>query len=153
MEVDTVITELAVERVEFTCGRCWHQWSADYDAQQYRDAEGDLWEYFSRDGIAVPSPYTPAGAPPCPLCGRRWVGRILARRPVPAPPGADHTPRLRITDRPGHRPERHGAPLLGAASHVQPEALDPLEAFEPLEEADGREAAVRDDWREDLNTA
>jgi hypothetical protein len=125
MEVDDVITEMAVERVEFTCGRCWHEWSADYDVQQYRDEQGGQWEYFSRDGTPVPSPYTPAGAPPCPICGRRWVGRILARRPVPMPPGATHTPRLQITDASGHRSERHGARLLGSAAHVQPEPLGP----------------------------
>ncbi|MEW2135694.1 hypothetical protein AB0892_03640 [Streptomyces sp. NPDC005409] len=118
-----MITEMALERAEFTCGRCWHQWSIDYDVQQYRDEEGGTWEYFSRDGIPVPSPYTPAGASPCPACGRHWVGRLLARRVIPAAPGAADTPRERVADTAGHRPERQGAPLLGATEHIQPEQL------------------------------
>ncbi|MGW0396003.1 hypothetical protein ACWDYJ_35115 [Streptomyces sp. NPDC003042] len=122
-----MITEMALERVEFTCGRCWYEWSLDYDVQQYSDddAGGRVWEYFSRDGIPVASPYTPAGAPPCPVCGRRWVGRLLARRPIPAPPGPARTPRQEITDAAGHRPERRSAPLLGAGAHTQPEQTGP----------------------------
>ncbi|POX42831.1 hypothetical protein C3486_02795 [Streptomyces sp. Ru73] len=120
-----MIIELAVERVQFTCGHCWHEWSTDYDVQQYKDAENGEWEYFSRDGVAVASPYTPAGAPPCPQCGRRWVGRIIARRPIPPPPGPAGTPRQRIAGTAGHRPERHGAPLLGADAHAQPGKLPP----------------------------
>lgn len=104
----TVITELAVERVEFTCGHCWNQWSLDYDIQRYRNGEGGDWEYFSRDGIAVASLYTPAGALPCPVCGRRWVGRILARRPILSPPGPTGTPRQSVTDGEGHRSCRGG---------------------------------------------
>ncbi|MGW0390493.1 hypothetical protein ACWDYJ_06245 [Streptomyces sp. NPDC003042] len=120
-----MITALALERVEFTCGRCWHDWSIDYDVQQYSDDGGGTWEYFSCDGIAVPSPYTPAGASPCPVCGRHWVGRLLARRLIPAAPGAADTPREKITDAARHRPERRGAPLLGSAAHAQPEQLGP----------------------------
>ncbi|MFJ6799105.1 hypothetical protein [Streptomyces sp. NPDC091268] len=111
-----MITETALERTEFTCGRCWHDWSIDYEVQQYRDQEG-VWEYFSRDGILVPSPYTPAGASPCPVCGARWVGRLVARRLVPAAPGAAGAPRERVLDGAGHRPERRGAPLLGSTVH------------------------------------
>ncbi|MFJ9846687.1 hypothetical protein ACIRYZ_40895 [Kitasatospora sp. NPDC101155] len=123
--MSTLIIELALERAEFTCGHCWHQWSIDYDVQHYRDSEGRDWEYFSRDGIAVDSPYTPAGAPPCPECGRRWVGRCAARRLIPTPPGALDTPRQPIMDAAGHRPERHGAPLLAARAHLQPEQIGP----------------------------
>lgn len=116
-----MITELAVERVEFTCGHCWHKWSVDYDVQHYRDENGDEWEYFTRDGDGVASPYEPQGAPPCPICGRRWVGRLAARRPIPVPPGPDGVPRLRITA-PGdrHRADRHAAPPLEADAHEQP---------------------------------
>ncbi|RKT08745.1 hypothetical protein BX285_7111 [Streptomyces sp. 1114.5] len=123
-----MITELALERVEFTCGHCWHQWSMDYDVQHYRDDDGRDWEYFSRDGTAVDSPYTPQGAPPCPGCGRRWVGRILARRPIPTPPGPVGTPRQPIADATGHRPERHGAPPLDARAHTQPAQLEAPDA-------------------------
>lgn len=115
-----MITEMALERVEFTCGRCWYDWSIDYDVQQYSDDEGGAWEYFSRDGIPVPSPYTPAGASPCPVCGRHWVGRLLARRLIPAAPGVADTPREKVTDAARHRPERRGAPLLGSTAHTQP---------------------------------
>jgi hypothetical protein len=122
-----VITELAVERVEFTCGSCWHSWSVDYDVQRYRDDDGDEWEYFYRDNTAVASPYTPQGAPPCPHCGRRWVGRLVARRPVPLP-GDTEAPRSRVPTERVHRPERHTAPLLRAADHAQP----PSRADRPL---------------------
>ncbi|GAA1422420.1 hypothetical protein GCM10009601_23890 [Streptomyces thermospinosisporus] len=116
-----MITELAVERVEFTCGHCWHKWSADYDVQYYRDDNGDEWEYFTRDGLPVPSPYDPQGAPPCPICGRRWVGRLIARRPIPVPPGDADTPRSRVTvPRDQHRMDRYTAPPLGADAHDQP---------------------------------
>ncbi|MFD8592605.1 hypothetical protein ACFV1B_24190 [Streptomyces sp. NPDC059637] len=115
-----MITELAVERVEFTCGHCWTRWSADYDVQHYQDDRGADWEYFSRDGVPVASPYTPEGAPACPLCGRHWVGRLQARRPVPVPGGDGRAPRSPVTDAAGHRPERRTAPLLGAAAHEQP---------------------------------
>ncbi|GAB2735128.1 hypothetical protein [Streptomyces bullii] len=114
-----MITELAVERVEFTCGSCWHRWSVDYDVQRYLDGHGDEWEYFYRDNTAVPSPYTPQGAPPCEHCGRRWVGRLVARRPVPLP-GTAGAPRSRVPTEGSHRPERHTAPLLEAGGHPQP---------------------------------
>lgn len=38
-----MITELAVERAELTCGHCWHKWSADHDVQYHRDEYGDEW--------------------------------------------------------------------------------------------------------------
>ncbi|MEV5433704.1 hypothetical protein [Streptomyces sp. NPDC052701] len=116
-----MITELAVERVEFTCGSCWHSWSVDYDVQRSVDDRGDEWEYFHRDNTAVPSPYTPQGAPPCEHCGRRWVGRLVARRPVPLP-GAAGAPRSRVPAEGAHRPERHTVPLLEAGGHPQPAA-------------------------------
>lgn len=75
-----MITELAMERVEFTCGQCWFRWSTDYDVLHYRYDDGRNWEYFYRDGLVVGSPYTPEGAPPCPECGRHWVGHLVGRR-------------------------------------------------------------------------
>ena len=114
-----MITELAVERVEFTCGTCWHHWSVDYDVQRNMDGRGEEWEYFYRDNTAVPSPYTPEGAPPCEHCGRHWVGHLVARRPVPLP-GTSDAPRSRIPPEGLHRPERLLAPLLGADGHPQP---------------------------------
>jgi hypothetical protein len=114
-----VITELAVERVEFTCGHCWHRWSVDYDVQRYRDEHGQEWEAFHRDNVGVASPYTPDGAPPCPSCTRRWIGRLVARRPVPLPGGPDML-RDRVPESGVHRPERHSAPLLSGTDHPQP---------------------------------
>jgi hypothetical protein len=142
-----MITELAVERVEFACGHCWHQWSVDFDVQQWRDEEnGEEWEYFSRDGIPAASPYTPAGAVPCPACGRHWVGRIVARRPVALPPGPEQTPRHQILDAAEHRSERSGAPLLGAEAHTQPEQLGPPGpgAFAPTPQPAGRNGREAD---------
>jgi hypothetical protein len=115
-----MITELAVERVEFSCGHCWRQWTVDYDVQRYTDESGADWEYFALDASPAASPYTPDGAQPCPGCGRRWVGRLLARRAVPTPPGRADAPRQAVTDASSHRPERHRAPALGAHAHRQP---------------------------------
>ncbi|MFF7353861.1 hypothetical protein ACFZA1_14580 [Streptomyces filipinensis] len=115
-----MITELAVERVEFTCGSCWHRWSVDYDVQRYRDALDAEWEVFYRDNAGVPSPYTPQGAPPCEHCGRRWVGRLVARRPVPLPGDAE-APRSHVLAQGADRPERHTAPMLHSAGHPQPQ--------------------------------
>ncbi|MDH6125668.1 hypothetical protein [Kitasatospora sp. GP82] len=121
-----MITELAVERVEFTCGHCWHSWSADYDVQHYRDEEGNDWEYFSHDGIPVASPYSPDGAPACPGCHRHWVGHLTARRLVPLPDEEPTRPRTGVIGDPAqHRPERHAAPQLSGTSHQQPTRQDP----------------------------
>ncbi|WP_458088603.1 hypothetical protein [Streptomyces spinosirectus] len=91
----------------------------DYDVQRFRDALDAEWEVFYRDNTAVVSPYTLRGAPPCEHCGRRGVGRLLARRPVPLPGDAE-TPRSRVPAAGGHRPERHTAQMLHAAGHPQP---------------------------------
>ncbi|MFJ3791567.1 hypothetical protein [Kitasatospora sp. NPDC090091] len=115
-----MITELAVERVEFICGHCWHQWSADFDLQHVRDEDGTDWEYFSLNGIPVASPYSPDGAQACPECHRHWVGHLAARRLVPLIPDEETTPRSRIAEPAAHRPERHTAPMLSAGSHHQP---------------------------------
>lgn len=117
-----MITELAVERVEFTCGHCWSQWQADYDLQHYREEDGTEWEYFSLDGTPTPSPYTQDGARPCPDCHRHWVGHLAARRLVPLPAGGGEAPRSRIGDAVAHRPERHTAPPLPATRHREPTA-------------------------------
>ncbi|WP_405010861.1 hypothetical protein [Kitasatospora sp. NBC_01539] len=114
-----MITELAVERVEFTCGQCWHHWSVDFEVQHYQDDDGTDWEYFSHDGIGATSPYTPDGGAPCPECGRHWVGHLVARRLVPVAPGPAGEPRHRVEDRAAHRPERHAAPPLPSSARLQ----------------------------------
>ncbi|MDG9718501.1 hypothetical protein [Streptomyces sp. DH24] len=110
-----MITELAVERVAFTCGTCAHRWSVDHDVQRYLDGHGDEWEYFHRDNTSVPSPYTPDGAPPSEQCGAPTTARLTARRPGPHPrnPGQ---PRTRVPRTGIHRPERHLAPPLEVAA-------------------------------------
>ncbi|MCQ4080633.1 hypothetical protein NGB36_08470 [Streptomyces sp. RB6PN25] len=80
-----MITEHAMERAEFTCGHCWHRWTIDYDVQLSKDDHGRDRESFTHNGIPTPSPYTPVGAWPCPQCGRRSVGRLVERRPLPHP--------------------------------------------------------------------
>jgi hypothetical protein len=116
-----MITELAVERVEFTCGHCWHARSADYDVQHYRDDDGADWEYFSHDGIPVASPYSADGAPACPECHRHWVGHLAARRLIPLPSDEPARPRTGVTGDPTlHRPERHFAPPIPVTSHQLP---------------------------------
>ena len=109
-----------MERLEFTCGHCWRQWSVDFDVQRHTGSDSAEWEYFALDGHPAESPYTPRGALPCPGCGRHWVGRLLARRPVPVPPGPGGTPREAVTDPVGHRRERRHAPMLAARDHRQP---------------------------------
>ncbi|MFJ9666375.1 hypothetical protein ACIRPP_17440 [Streptomyces sp. NPDC101219] len=119
-----MITELAVERVAFTCGACGHRWSVDYDVQRYLDGHGDEWEYFHRDNTVVPSPYVPENAPACARCGHRQTGRLVARRPVPLP-GVAGEPRIRVPAHALLRPERHLAPLLRSDGHPQPARVDP----------------------------
>ncbi|WP_329562860.1 hypothetical protein [Kitasatospora sp. NBC_01266] len=80
-----MITELAVEHVEFTCGHCWHRWTADYDVQHYQDEDGSDWENFSHSGVPTPSPYSTDGAPACPRCHRHWVGHLTERHLLPLP--------------------------------------------------------------------
>lgn len=113
-----MITELAVERVEFTCGQCQDRWTVDYDVQRFMDGFGHEWEYFSCDNRSVPSPYSADSAPACGRCGHRPAGRLAARRPVPLP-GMPGSPRSPVPDAGGHRPERHSAPMLSAAADPQ----------------------------------
>ncbi|MFD0395601.1 hypothetical protein ACFQ3Z_40050 [Streptomyces nogalater] len=148
-----MITELAVERVEFTCGHCWHSWSADYDVQYYRDENGDEWEYFTRDGDGVPSPTNPralrparsavaAGwavsrpAGPCP-CRPARPARPGGGSPRPAsgtaPAGTPHHPWTRTptssprTPRRGRlaSPDAAGTPRASAPLSRRPAARSP----------------------------
>ncbi|MEU9041056.1 MULTISPECIES: hypothetical protein [unclassified Kitasatospora] len=114
-----MITELALECVEFTRGHCRHLRSIDYDVRQYHD-DGTTREYFSRDDTAPASPGAPSAAMTRPGCGRCRAGRIAAHRPTAIPPGTPATLRRHVTDSVSHRPGRHGAPRLGAHAHPQP---------------------------------
>jgi anti-anti-sigma factor len=110
-EYRPTITEIAIERVAFTCGNCWRTWNSEYDVQRYRDESGTEWEYFAHDGVPVASPYDPEGAATCRSCGHRWIGHLSARRRIPVAPGRPGTPRRLVTG-PDARAERHVAPPL-----------------------------------------
>ena len=78
-----MLEELAVERYCFTCSGCGHVWSADYDVQHIEDGHGLTWEYYSLNGIPVPSP-TARGSLSCPRCGAAWIHfQLVAVRTVP----------------------------------------------------------------------
>lgn len=110
-----MITDIAVERVEFRCPDSHWQSMVDYDVVLYLDADGDTWEFFSVDGVPTPSPYTIDGARFCPVCHRAVPGKPVARRFIPVPPGDDRTPRQAVSDPEKHRAERHDLPLLSGA--------------------------------------
>ncbi|MFF7892354.1 hypothetical protein ACFZDI_10600 [Streptomyces sp. NPDC007907] len=84
------------------------------------------WEVFYRDNTAALLPVPPQGPPLYEHCGRRWVGRLMARRPLPLPgdaeaPRSRSRSRSRVPAEGGHRPKRHTAPTLHAAGHPQPQ--------------------------------
>ena len=72
-----------MERYRFTCAGCGHVWSTDYDVQHVEDGHGLAWEYYSLNGIPVPSP-TARGSQGCPRCGATWIHfQLVAVRSVP----------------------------------------------------------------------
>ncbi len=73
-----MITDIAVERVEFRCPDSHWQSVVDYDVVVYVDADGATWESFSVNGVLTPSPYTIDGAPLCPVCHRAVPGNPVA---------------------------------------------------------------------------
>ena len=115
-----MITDIAVERVEFRCPESHWQSVVDYDVVLYVDADGTTWEFFSVDGVSAPSPYTADGAPLCPICHRVVVGTPVARRYIPVPPGDDRTPRQPVSDLETHRAQRRDMPLLSGAPTPTP---------------------------------
>ncbi len=87
-----MLKELAVERYYFTCPGCGHAWSADYDVQHIEDGHGLTWEYYSLNGIPVPSP-TAKGSQSCPRCGATWIHfQLVAVRTVPLTEPSDDQP-------------------------------------------------------------
>ena len=89
-----MLKELAVERYRFTCSGCGHVWSTDYDVQHIEDGHGLTWEYYSLNGIPVPSP-TARGTLSCPRCGATWIHfELVAVRTVPLaqPAGGEPEP-------------------------------------------------------------
>jgi hypothetical protein len=116
-----VITDIAVERVEFRCPESHWKSVVDYDVVLYVDAEGDTWEFFSVDGVSTPSPYTVDGAPLCPICHRVVIGTPLARRFIPVPPGDDRRPRQPVSDLETQRAQWRDVPLLPGTSTFEPD--------------------------------
>lgn len=122
-----MITDIAVERVEFRCPDSHWQSVVDYDVVVYVDADGATWEFFSVNGVLTPSPYTIDGAPLCPVCHRAVPGNPVARRFISVPPGDDRRPRRRVSDPEVHRAERHKVPLLSGTSTPYPnQSADPV---------------------------
>jgi hypothetical protein len=107
-----VITDIAVERVEFRCPESHWQSVADYDVVTYADTDGAEFEFYSKDGVPTLSPYTIDGAPLCPVCHRAVVGAPVARRLIPVPPGDDGRPRQPMSDVETRRAQRWDMPLL-----------------------------------------
>jgi len=79
-------TEPIREAYSFVCLRCGHAWEGAYDIRHIRDAHGRLRaEYFTRDGLRVPSPLTDNT---CRVCQGRRIrilrpGRVNSVRPAP----------------------------------------------------------------------
>ena len=86
-----MLKEIAVERYRFTCAGCGHAWSTDYDVQHVEDGHGLTWEYYSLNGIPVPSPTAP-GTLSCPCCGATWIHfELIATRGQVAPDEMERT--------------------------------------------------------------
>ncbi len=89
-----MVVDAWVDVVAFRCVRCGHKWTARYDLLQSRGVQGVEREYFSVQGVGVPSPYTPKGASRCPECAWRAIGSPVTRRSVEGP-----APRRRESER------------------------------------------------------
>ncbi|HEX8865247.1 MAG TPA: hypothetical protein VF821_06270 [Lentzea sp.] len=51
-----MIVEIAVGRYRFECANCGHVWTADYDAQYLRDADGAVFVFYRLDGLLRATP-------------------------------------------------------------------------------------------------
>ncbi|SOC53692.1 hypothetical protein SAMN05660748_0025 [Blastococcus aggregatus] len=116
-----MLKEVAVERYRFTCAGCGHTWSTDYDVQHVEDGHGLTWEYYSLNGIPVPSP-TAHGSLSCPHCGATWIHfQLDAVRTVPLVALADdqaNAGRPRQLSDAERLVARHHAPLLSGEQLV-----------------------------------
>jgi hypothetical protein len=119
-----VITDIAVEWVEFRCPDSHWQSVVDYDVVVYVDADGATWEFFSVNGVLTPSPYTIDGAP-CALCA-------TGRCPETQLRGASSRYRLETTaDHDGASPIRKYIGQSGTWCRCCP-ARQPLTPTSPL---------------------
>jgi hypothetical protein len=113
-----MLIELAVERLRFTCPGCQVSWIADYDVQRVEDPYGDVFEYYSLDGLPVEVPTAP-GAVCCSRCGRWTVVELVARRLVPVVhAGTATAPRRRVD--PARAEAARGAPMLSGSAPPGP---------------------------------
>jgi len=115
-----MLKELAVERLRFSCGRCRRSWQADYDVQHLEDAEGEVFEYYSLNGVPVEVPTAP-GSVTCPQCGRWTRVELLARRPVPVLSEQSNAPRRRRA--PNHGARARNVPLLSGSDDESTAAI------------------------------
>ncbi|MBY8889448.1 hypothetical protein K7472_32120 [Streptomyces sp. PTM05] len=74
------MVEREVELIEFICPRCAHRWTRAYDLVHCESPSGEVRDYYGLGGLFVVSPYSPEGAPSCPVCAWRAVGRRAAAR-------------------------------------------------------------------------
>ncbi|MHA6793434.1 hypothetical protein ACVGVM_07905 [Pseudonocardia bannensis] len=98
-----MIREIALDTVEFLCPWAHPRWVGEYHVVHYEDAEGGEYEFFSVQGVPVPSPYTLDGAPACPHCGVLVPGRLIARRYLEMPSEDRRPDRNRTGDGRGGR--------------------------------------------------
>jgi hypothetical protein len=112
-----VITDIAVERVEFRCPDSHWQSVVDYDVVVYVDADGATWEFFSVNGVLTPSPYTIDGAPLCPVCHRAVPGNPVAAL---HPSTAWRRPRTTTARLRSENTSGRAAPGAVAVRHVNP---------------------------------
>ena len=113
-----MITDIAVERVEFRCPDSHWQSVVDYDVVLYVDADGATWEFYSVNGIPGPVPVhhrrgavmpcVPPGGARKPSCAALHPGTAW-RRPRTT------TARLRSGNTSGR-----AAPGAVAVRHVNP---------------------------------
>jgi ribosomal protein S27AE len=92
----TMLVETAIERYRFTCGRCGHTWTADYDVQYVSDDVGATFAFYRLDGVPVPAPIGDEII--CPNCGAMGVAVIPEGRRVSSPADLQSDePRQRVT--------------------------------------------------------
>ncbi len=77
-----MVVEEDVGVVEFVCPGCRYRWRRSYALVHCEYLSGEVRDYFSLAGERVASPYSPDGAPTCPKCAERAVGRPAPRFPV-----------------------------------------------------------------------
>lgn len=84
-------SELLIEEFRFTCARCVHVWSVEYDVRHVEDGHGHERDYFFHHDQPRADPTAPHTVM-CPACGSTQVrGMLTAQRGV-APVHPDTIP-------------------------------------------------------------